>query len=329
MLRKYLINFTSRSAAKLFLLCLICGAFLIVLDVGLPWTPALVVIAYGVVLLYCAKELLVPHSEMTNNSPYFLGFMFFLISLLRSFWNVSSLTSDLQLGQIVHQMAGALLATVAGFPFRQLLFAYSPSQAEQDIFFRTLEEELRRSATEFKRSQIELIQLIRDFVEARKGIFSDEERASRQYIQSLEKAIKIFEDSAANYPSVISSSLSSCTASLKVLQEKSLELSQAAQTIAPERIREIGDQLASVKDRSGDLAHGLTVLQASLAQIVQSASSLPAHIGQHLREAQAEFEEVRRQLRSKLDEIQVDITSIDKVLTDFVTLTQERVGVIR
>jgi hypothetical protein len=72
--RTYLVNLTSRRAVVLFLISLVCGAVFIVAGVGLPWTPALVVSAYGAVLLYCAKVLLVPHSEMTNNSPYFLGF---------------------------------------------------------------------------------------------------------------------------------------------------------------------------------------------------------------------------------------------------------------
>jgi hypothetical protein len=263
---------------------------------------------------------------MTNNSPYFLGFLFFLISLLRTFWSVSSLSDDLQLGQIVHQLGGALLATVAGLPFRQLLFAYSPSQAEQDIFFRTLEEELRRSATEFKRSQVELIQLIQEFVEARKGIFADEEKASRKYIRSLEKAVGLFEESAANYPAVISAALSSCAQSLSVLQQKSVELSQAAQTISLDNVRDLVTHFSAVRDSSADLARGLGGLQIAVTQLERLAVNLPEGI---LRGAQVEFDEVRRQMRQKVDDIQSDISAIDKVLTDFVSLTQERIGVVR
>jgi hypothetical protein len=328
-LRTYLVNLTSRRAVHLFTISLACGILFIVDDIGLPWTPALVVCAYGAILLYCAKCLLVPHSEMTNNSPYFLGFLFFLISLLRTFWSVSSLADDLQLGQMVHQLGGALLATVAGLPFRQLLFAYSPSQAEQDIFFRTLEEELRRSATEFKRSQVELIQLIQGFVEARKGIFSEEEEASRQYIRSLQKAVGLFEESAANYPAVISSALSTCAQSLNVLQEKSLELSQAAQTLSPEKIKDIVIQFTAVRDSSVDLTRGLGGLQSAVVQLERLANGLPSSIGGNLRGAQTEFDEIRLRLRRSVNEIQLDVSAIDKVLTDFVVLTQERIGLVR
>src|SRR5258706_281978 len=100
-LEVFLINLDSRRAVKLFIIFLAVGILLIAADIALPWSPALLVIAYGVILLYCAKVYLVPHSEMTNNSPYFLGFLFFLISLFRAFWSISSLADDVQLGQIV------------------------------------------------------------------------------------------------------------------------------------------------------------------------------------------------------------------------------------
>lgn len=328
-LRRFLVDLTSRRAVNLFVGVLCVGSVFIAANLGLPWTPALLVAAYGSVLLYCAGVLLVTHSDMTNNSPYFLGFLFFLISLLRSFLTLSSFSDAVQLDQIVHQMGGALLATVVGLPFRQLLFAYSPSQAEQDTFFRTLEEELRRSATEFKRSQVELIQLVHDFVETRKMMFSDEEKASRQYIRSLQDGVKIFEESAANYPSVISSALSSCAASLKQLEERSQALAQSTQNLTPDRIRDIASQFAAVSDRSGDLAHGLNVLNATLIQVEQMIAGVPSRVGGHLRVAQSEFDDVRRQLRDKLDGIQGDVAAIDALLTDFVALTRERIGAVR
>ncbi len=157
-IRAYFLNLTSRRAVLLFLMALGAGAILIVANVCLPWSPPLIVVIYGSVLLVTAKFYRVPHSDMTNNSPYFLAFLFFLLSLATAFWNLRLASADLQLGDIVHQLGGALIATIVGIPFRQLLFAYSPEQADQDLYFRALEEELRRSATEFKRSQAPTLQ---------------------------------------------------------------------------------------------------------------------------------------------------------------------------
>jgi hypothetical protein len=328
-LRTYLANLSSRDAALLFVAALVLGTFLIGASIGLPWTPALVVCAYGALLLYSAKALLVPHSEMTNNSPYFLGFLFFIVSLVRSFWDVPSQSADLDIGRMVHQLGGALIATVVGLPFRQLLFAYSPSQADQDVFFRTLEEDLRRSATEFRRSQVELIQLIQQFVEARKGIFSDEEKASRRYIRSLDKAIGIFDESAGNYPAIIASALSSCAQSLDALREKSRELSEASRSLTSAQITDLVTQFATVKDRGADLASGFSSLHASMEQLRQLAGVLPSTVVVSLQGAQHGLDEVREKLRSSVDAIQSDISAIDNVLNDFVTTIQDRVGAIR
>src|SRR5271169_1636680 len=54
---------------------------------------------------------------------------------------------------IFRQLGTALVATIVGLPFRQALFAYAPGQQDQDTFYRNLEEELRRSASEFRKSQ--------------------------------------------------------------------------------------------------------------------------------------------------------------------------------
>ena len=215
---------------------------------------------------------------------------------------------------------------MVGLPFRQLLFAFSPSQTDQDIFFRTLEEELRRSATEFKRSQVELIQLIKEFVEARKSIFAEEEAASRQYIKSLEKAAGLFEESAANYPGIISAALESCTRSLTALQEKSQALSHAAQNLSPDRIEDMVTQFAIVRDASTNLAGALGGLHTVVVQLEQIAANVPQGI---LQTAVAQFDETRIQIRRRVDEIQTDISAIDRVLTDFVSLTERRIGAAR
>jgi hypothetical protein len=85
-------------------------------------------------------------------------------------------------------------------------------------------------------------------------------------------------------------------------------------------------QFAAVRDSSTALARGLGGLQIAVVQLEQLAAGLPEGM---LRGAQVEFDEVRRQMRRKVDEIQSDLSAIDKVLTDFVALTQEKIGAVR
>jgi hypothetical protein len=328
-IKTYLVNLTTRRAASLFFGGLLIGVICILSGFGLPWSPGIVVAAYGCVLWYAEKVCLVSHTEMTNNSPYFLGFLFFLVALANTFHSFSVQASDLQLQYVIRQLGSALIPTIVGLPFRQLLFAYSASQADQDLFFRTLEDELRRSATEFRRSQTELVQLVQEFVEMRRGLFSEEEKASRRYVHNLEKAIALFDTTLSDYPIVISSTLSSCAQSVSGLKEKLRELSQAVEHTDPRQLSDIVAQFASVKTSAGGLAGELANLKSTVEHLRALAETVPAGIKDQLASAKVDLDGVRADLRDKVASIQSDLTAIDKVLTDFVIVAQGRIEAIR
>ena len=179
----YLLKLTSRKAFNLFVAAAALGAVSIFFDIGIPWIPALIVTVYGLLLFYSAKTFLVTHSDLTNNSPYFLGFLFFLMTIFATFHAINNSGDNIDVGLVLRQLGAALLTTIIGLPFRQLLFAYAPGQQDQDTYYRNLEEELRRSATEFRKSQSELVHLLRDFIKTRATLFAEEEAASRKYFQ--------------------------------------------------------------------------------------------------------------------------------------------------
>ena len=327
--RNYLLNLTTKRAAHLFFASLVLGGACIVLGFGLPWTPALVVVAYGLVLWYAEKAFRVSHSEMTNNSPYFLGFLFFLVALAKTFSSFSVQSSDAQLEYVVRQLGAALFPTIVGLPFRQVLFAYSATQADQDLFFRTLEDELRQSATEFRRSQAELVQLVQEFVQLRKGLFSEEEKAARKYIRNLENAVALFDASLSDYPTMISSTLSNCAQSMNGLKDKLRELTQAADHMQPHQLSDMVAQFEGVKRSAGGLAAELSSLKETTETLRTMAGGMPAEIKVHLLSANADLDEVRADLRTKVASIQSDLSDIDKVLTDFVTVAQRHIETIR
>lgn len=328
-IRTYLVNLTARRAALLFFAALVLGIVSIGFGLGLPWVPAIIVAAYGGVLLYAEKQYRVSYNEMTSNSPYFLGFLFFLIALARTFTSFSVEATDAQLQYVIRQLGAALLPTIVGLPFRQLLFAYSASQADQDMFFRTLEDELRRSAAEFRRSQVEMVQLLQEFSEMRRGLFSEEEKAARRYVRSLEKAIALFDTSLSDYPIVISSTLSGCAQSVTALKEKLLELGQAVEGAQPRQLSDMISQFDSVKNNASGLASELSNLKSTIEHLRALAEGVPAGIQEQLASAKVELDAARSDLRGKIVSIQTDLTAIDKVLTDFVAVAQERIEDIR
>ena len=329
-IENYLLNLTTRRAATLFFAAFALGCISIFIGIGLPWTPAIIVAVYGVILFYAEKKYLVSHTEMTNNSPYFLGFLFFLFALAITFHNLlGQEATDTQLQYVIRQLGSALFPTIVGLPFRQLLFAYSANQADQDLFFRTLEDELRRSAAEFRRSQVELVQLVQQFIEMRRGLFSEEEKASRRYVENLEKAVALFDTSLSDYPIVISSTLGSCAQSMHGLKEKLLELSQAAEHTDPRQLSDMVAQFDSVKTSAGSLTSELSNLKSTVEHLRGFAESVPTSLKEQLVSAKADLDGVRSDLRGEITSIQCDLAAIDKVLTDFVIVAQGRIEDIR
>lgn len=327
--KEYFLDLTTRRAAHLFMVAFAAGLASIIWQIGLPWVPPLVVVVYGGLLVYAAKKYSVPHAEMTNNSPYFLGFLFFLVSLLRTFSTFSESTGGIDMGSAIRQLGSALWSTIVGLPLRQLLFAYSPAQADQDVFFRTLEEEIRRSASEFRRSQTELLQLLKEFCELRRTLFSEEEEAARKYVRALEKSIALFEENLTNYPTIIAAALNKCSQSLSTLKEKLRELAQAAESIDVRDLNAIVTEFQNVKSHSAKLAVELSSLQVAVQQLRTSAGELPGTIREHLQSARSDFDTVRNELRKRIDLIEADISQVDKVLTEFVDVAKDRIEAIK
>lgn len=328
-INRFLLNLTSRRAVHIFLWAFVLGALSVWFNILVPWLPATLVLLYGCVLLYTAKVLLVSHSEMTNNSPYFLGFLLFLVSLFTSFTKLGTRLGELQVDFVVRQLGSALLTTIVGLPFRQLLFAYAPGQQEQDIFYRTLEEELRTSATQFKKSQTELVTMLQDFIATRGTLFSEEEKASKSYLSSLTRAIGIFDQAFDNYPRQISSALSACATALAGLRAKSVALSKSSEGLDETAFAQAVGKLEALKESTSETAKQLENLKASIGTLSKAADELPGHVQKVLLEAKKGSDETGLQLKEKVEAISKDLDAIDTILSEFIKVSQERIAALR
>lgn len=327
--RVYLLNLSSRRATNLFLAAFVVGSLSIWFDFLVPWLPALLVIAYGSVLLYTARSLLITHSEMTNNSPYFLGFLFFLTSLFATFTRIGGVPPEHQTDYILHQLGVALLTTVVGLPFRQLLFAYAPAQQDQDRFYRTLEEELRQSASQFRKAQTQFVELLQEFILTRESLFVQEENASRRYVSSLEKAITVFDESFQTYPTQIATALSKCAAGVTKIKNKLDQLAMSSESLKGVEFNEALVQLTSLTKTASDGASGLKALTDSASSLAAVTNGLPERVRLALDGANAAAADVLADFRKKIGAIAEDIEAIDAILSDFVAVTRERIEALR
>jgi hypothetical protein len=326
--KEFLLNLTTQRAFVLFFIAFALGASSIFFDFGLPWLPAAVVLAYGATLLYCATALQVSHSEATNNSPYFLGFVFFLASLLKAFYSVS-LEGGGQLDTVIHQLGAALLTTIVGLPLRQALFAYSPSQADQDLFFRDLEEQLRRSAAEFRRSQVAMVELIKEFVASRRSLLNDETLAIQQYVNSLSKAAGVLDGSINSYPNAISATLESCTKRFGELDGQIQKLATAARSVDGAALKVSLESLPTLGAAIKELDTSIATLRTSLLGAKQSADSMPGNFQRQLSDLAQQLSAIPLAAREQIAILKGDISNIDQILNSFIVLLKRRIEAIK
>ena len=221
---------------------------------------------------------------------------------------------------VIRELGASLLTTVVGLPFRQWLFAYDPAQHDQDSFYRTLEEELRRSAAEFKKSQIELVGLVEQFVEVRKTLFAEEQIASEQYIGNLKRAISMFDDSFGKYPLLISSALDSCTKVFNKMKTKLENLSTAMDNLDSSQLQQLETELQKFKEQTLVLGSSLDMLNRSVAQLTLQAGQIPEAVSQVYGSVSKAAGQGAAELKNNLDVLLRDIQNIDKLLTEFVDM---------
>lgn len=328
-LANYLVRLTSRQAFQLFLVAFILGFLSLWYDVGVPVVPVAIVVIYGMTLFVSAKYYLVSHSEMTNNSPYFLGFLFFLSAIFIAFSRTNGTLDNVNTGILLRELGAALLTTVIGLPFRQLLFAYAPAQLEQDTFYRSLEEELRRSASAFRKSQAELLEVLKTFVETRESLFVEEEKASKKYVKSLSKAVASFDTISDTYPDLISSNLERASAAVMTMKNRLESLVTATNQINPQFVTQMQPYIENIKVSFSKLDEISQQVATSLRKAGDAANAVPQEFTTAAANIRQQGDQLREDLKKRLEVIGKDLGEVDSILTEFIGLTVDRISQLR
>lgn len=157
------------------------------------------VISYGGILIYVQKAHNIDLSAQTKNSPYFMGFVFFLMSLTLIFvQNLSGGTGRPNMSGLFGRAGIAVITTLVGLILRQALFSYDPTDSQAEIFVQELSEDLKKSAKLYRDAQNRLFNLIEEFTAARETLYRKEESISASYTTALHKAILAYTDIVEN-----------------------------------------------------------------------------------------------------------------------------------
>jgi hypothetical protein len=341
--RSFFLNLDSRRATLLFLAALTVGSASLIFNILVPALPIAAVFVYSSILLYASLHYMISHSDMIKNSPYFLAFMLFLISLCTVFAQAERLDEK----QILPRLSAALIPTVIGLGCRQFLFAYDASQREQDSFYKSLEEELRSSATEFKRSQQRFVELLQEFIDARVSSFAEEEQAAQRYIDSIKRASSVFDETADTYPKAITKAITQLNQRLTRVLEKLEEFSNNAATLDGTALPRVTDHMAALSTAASDVTSQVKTLSTSIETVLKSVQAFPTNIDETMKEMARNFgvstkslsestnlalDELKGSLARQYSEVQSaimpirrDMEAIDQIVTDLVNVLERRI----
>ncbi len=273
---------------------------------------------YGSCLVYGEIEGHVAHSDLTKNSPYFLGFTLFLFSLFVTFTRYEHHAEQLQMAFVIRQLGASLLTTVVGLPFRQWLFAYDPSQRDQELFYNALEEELRRSAGEFKKAQVELVGLVEQFVETRKTLFAGEQVAAELYVSNLKRVVSVFDQTFSEYPQLISSALDSSTQAVTKLKTKLEAMAAAVASLDSSQMQQVEAELQKLKEQLVGLSDNVGSLTQSVGGLTARANSIPLAMTNMFDSASTVAAAGLGKLQAQLGVLIKDVEDVDRLISEFV-----------
>lgn len=209
----YLEQLTPSRAFGLFFALLLAGIGLIFSSDfvgGAPWFALLAPAIYGATLFAAQRRYHVALNGTVKDSPYFLGFILTMAAVGKIFVDIARRPpGSTGSSQVIVEAGAAIVTTVVGLFFRQLLLSFDRAENLQDLVFQSAIRNLREGAVKLHNSQAEFLGLAQEFVTARKRLFSREETALSRYVEKLEAGTAVLQRIEEGYPQRIDKLLSS------------------------------------------------------------------------------------------------------------------------
>jgi hypothetical protein len=336
---KLLSNLNPRRAFALFFCALSVGAILIFGGWWKPFSPAVPVLAYGAILVAAQERYFVQLGPNLKDSPYFLGFILTLFEIL----NVVMIGFPQQNSDafMFREIGAAILTTAVGLFMRQILLASDQAEEAQDRIFRTIAEEVRKDTVEFHDTQKVFVALVKEFVQAREGMFSDEEKAFAEYLKALKDgALRL-----GALPKRVETVLSALEKSGTRIGEISSGLENGL-SVTAERFRrdvdsltgsfvgsrrQLGDEILSLAQAISDVAKQTEAVHATIGQSASVAEQTAKIFGDSVSGFSSKVDDARGGIDSlikDLGRVATDLRGVDQITDDLIRILRERLAVL-
>ena len=285
----FLEQLTPRRAFRLFFAALVLGTVLILSSTAWPpaaWLAAVPLVGYGVALIIAQSRYSIALNGTVKDSPYFLGFLLTMIALAKVFMSVAAAPAgSIEVGQIVGEAGGAILATVVGLFFRQFTLFMDRAENAQDLVFQKALRQLREGAVELHKSQEGFAGLVDEFVGVKRRLYSREEAALAKYVARLETGTGVLTRIEEGYPDRIQKLLERLDAAIARI-DRAAEGSERQVVAVQRQVAEtVTHEVAGARRLLNESASSLKVareaaiteLGAAVASLRETVESLQSH----------------------------------------------------
>lgn len=170
-----------------FVIFLLIATFFIFKQVSIysNWFPSFCVLLYGFLLLifqnFKVKFLL----DQEKDSPYFMGFMLTLISLLYVFVSNSNMANTNSFQKLFESIGIAISTTIVGLFFRYLIVISDNNETKEKELLHILAEQQEKTILSYINAQDNLYKLISSFSENHQKIIEEELKYHNKYIDKI------------------------------------------------------------------------------------------------------------------------------------------------
>jgi len=149
------------------------------------WLPSLCVLIYGSLLLIIqnSKEKILLDQE--KDSPYFMGFMLTLISLLYIFMTNDKIIGNGSFQQLFESIGIAISTTIVGLFFRFVIVISDHNETKEKKLLQILAEQQEKTILSYVNAQDNLYKLISSFSENHQKIIEEEMNYHNMYIEKI------------------------------------------------------------------------------------------------------------------------------------------------
>ena len=338
-LTKFLSNLNPRRAFVLFTCALVAGIVLIFGGWGKPFSPVVPVLVYGAILFLVQERYLVQLGPNLKDSPYFLGFILTLAEIL----NVVMIGFPQQNSDafLFREIGAAILTTAMGLFGRQVLLASDQAEEAQDRIFRSIAEEVRKDTVEFHETQKVFVALVKEFVEVRETMFSDEERAFAEYLKALKDGALRLGALPKRVETVLAALEKTGTRIGEISAGLETGLSETAERFRNDvdgltdsfigSRKQLGDEIVSLAQVIGDVAKQIEAVRATIGLSALATEQTAKTFGESVSGFSSKVNDARQEvdgLVKNLASLANDLHGVDQIMDDLIRIIRERLAVL-